>query len=138
MRSARGFSLIEVLVAAGVLASGLLALAQVMALASRANVAARAATTATILAAQKMAQLRSAPEADAWDGSDVVDRWGRVTIGEDGEGAVFERRWRIQPLAGSPTALVIEVRVGPAVLASTGAARIETARVVAIARRSTP
>jgi len=59
MRGARGFSLLEVLVATTLLTVSLAALAQLFAIATRANSSARATTYATVLAQQKMEQLRS-------------------------------------------------------------------------------
>ena len=61
----RGFSLIEVLVAAAVTTIGTLALAQLCAMSMRMNQDALATTVATILAAQKMEQLRAL--AWTWD-----------------------------------------------------------------------
>jgi prepilin-type N-terminal cleavage/methylation domain-containing protein len=54
-----GFSLVEVMIAAGLLASLAAGIAQVFGLAVRASHAARVRTVSTILAAQKMEQLRS-------------------------------------------------------------------------------
>jgi len=59
MRDARGFSLLEVLVATTVLTVSLAALAQLFTIATRANSSAMATTYATVLAQQKMEQLRS-------------------------------------------------------------------------------
>jgi type II secretory pathway pseudopilin PulG len=59
MRDTRGFSLLEVLVATTLLIVSLAALAQLFAIATRANSSARASTYATVLAQQKMEQLRS-------------------------------------------------------------------------------
>jgi hypothetical protein len=53
-----GFSLVEVIVAAGLLASALVALAQLLAIGTETNAAARDGTFAAILAQQKMEQLR--------------------------------------------------------------------------------
>jgi prepilin-type N-terminal cleavage/methylation domain-containing protein len=58
MRRAHGFSLLEVLIATAILASGVTALAQLVTIAIRANVSARAATSAALLARAKMEQLR--------------------------------------------------------------------------------
>jgi prepilin-type N-terminal cleavage/methylation domain-containing protein len=55
----RGFSLLEVLVATAVFTVAVGGLAELCAIASRANSAARATTTAAMLAAQKMEQLRA-------------------------------------------------------------------------------
>ena len=54
-----GFSLIEVTIATGLLAGALVFLAQLLAVATRANTVARRTTFATVLAAQKMEQLRA-------------------------------------------------------------------------------
>ena len=54
----RGFSLIETVVAAGIVAGAFAALAQVFALSIAHNVAARDGSAAMVLAAQKMEQLR--------------------------------------------------------------------------------
>jgi prepilin-type N-terminal cleavage/methylation domain-containing protein len=62
---ARGFSLIEVLVATAVTTIGTLAVAQLCAISIRMNHDARATTAATLLASQKMEQLRAL--AWTWD-----------------------------------------------------------------------
>jgi hypothetical protein len=54
----RGFSLAEVMIASGLLCVGLVSLAQLFALSTRSNVAARSNTYTVILAQQKMEQLR--------------------------------------------------------------------------------
>jgi prepilin-type N-terminal cleavage/methylation domain-containing protein len=56
---ARGFSLLEVLIATTILSVSLAALAELCTMATRANSSARATTSAVILAQQKMEQLRS-------------------------------------------------------------------------------
>ena len=53
-----GFSLMEVLIAMGVMAIGLVALAQLFAISTTANHASKTTTFATMLAQQKMEQLR--------------------------------------------------------------------------------
>ena len=58
-RSSRGFSLLEALVATTVLTVGVVGLAQLSEIATRATAGAKATTFATILAQQKMEQLRS-------------------------------------------------------------------------------
>jgi prepilin-type N-terminal cleavage/methylation domain-containing protein len=59
VHEARGFSLLEVLVATSILTVSLAALAQLVAISTRANSSARATTYAAILAQEKMEQLRS-------------------------------------------------------------------------------
>ncbi len=59
MRSMRGFSLLEVLIAIGILAVGVTALAPLAAIAMHANAGAGTITSAALLAQDKMEQLRS-------------------------------------------------------------------------------
>lgn len=109
----RGFTLIEVLVAATLLTIGLLAGAQLFAAAAASNRTSRAITRATVLAVDKMEQLRAvsfddpaleptSPDALASDVAGVHDR-------PDG---VFVRRWSIEALPSyRTTALAIRVLV---------------------------
>jgi prepilin-type N-terminal cleavage/methylation domain-containing protein len=55
----RGFSLLEVLVAITIMVTGVASLAQLFVLSAKNNTGARATTMATLLAAQKMEQLRA-------------------------------------------------------------------------------
>ena len=54
-----GFSLVEVLLASGILATALITLAQLFAIATTSNVSAKSTTFATVLAEQKMEELRA-------------------------------------------------------------------------------
>ena len=56
--SSRGFSLVEVLVAMGILTTVSLGVAQLFAVSTRANLTAKGQTSTTVLAEQKMEQLR--------------------------------------------------------------------------------
>ena len=108
-----GFSLIEVVVAAGLLVGSLAALAFVFVFATRANADAQHATYATLLAMQKMEELRadSAP-VQVVDSFDYADMRGAVLMGEsDPPQAVYERRWTVEPLLTVPDAFVIVVTV---------------------------
>jgi type II secretory pathway pseudopilin PulG len=58
-RAEAGFSIVEVIVATGLLASALVALAQLFAIATSANAAARNSTITMMLAEQKIEQLRA-------------------------------------------------------------------------------
>ena len=66
---ARGFSVLEVFVAVAILLVALMALAQLTAMSTHANTSARTTTSASLLAAQKLEQLRGL----AW-GFDARDR----------------------------------------------------------------
>lgn len=75
-----GFSLLEVLVAATMITVGLTALAQVFAMSIRANSSARAITYATLLAQQKMEQLRSLAWGFDGFGLPVTDSTTDITV----------------------------------------------------------
>jgi prepilin-type N-terminal cleavage/methylation domain-containing protein len=146
-----GFSLLEVLVAITILLVALTVLAQVSAIATRANTTARTTSITTLLAVQKMEQLRALtwgfdasgnPSSDTTTDiaivpprpnegvglspspggtleqntpgyCDFVDATGR-SLGGDGAaaaGAIFARRWSIEPLPAVPDTLVLQVVV---------------------------
>jgi type II secretory pathway pseudopilin PulG len=141
-----GFSLVEVIVATSLLATVLVTLAQLFALAIRGNLDSRATTYATVLAQAKLEELRARalepspgaePTVDLPGFVDYVDRAGRVLAGGPGPpaNAAYTRRWVIRPLGGDPSVLAIHVRVtrnfGPGRVAETmtrvaGAAELVT------------
>ena len=91
-----GFSLIEVLVATALLVTAVASLAQLLALATRANAAAGDMTVATVLAAQKVEELRAAPLQDlrGVQAIDYVDSRGQTLGGAvPTRGRVYRRRW---------------------------------------------
>jgi Tfp pilus assembly protein PilV len=95
----RGVALLETLIAMTILVVAVLSLAQLLTLASRANIAAGQMTTATILAASKMEELRTLP-------------WGD-TAGADRVGA-HTRRWTVGAFpADAMNAAIVDVRVEP-------------------------
>ena len=145
--AAAGFSILEVLVAATILTVALSTLAQLIALSTRNNSSANATTYASLLAQQKMEQLRSLawgfdayglpltdsttditvapgsavggtglgpspPDAlrrDTTGYVDYVDRFGAV-LGAGTTppaGAVFIRRWSVEPLPTDPANTVV-------------------------------
>ena len=94
-RNNHGFSLIEALVASAILATGLLSLAQLLAFAATANAAAGRATHATLLAAQKIEELRAASSA-ALEGD-----------AGDAPAPGFTRRWSVSALPSDPEHVVL-------------------------------
>jgi Tfp pilus assembly protein PilV len=90
----RGFSLLEALIAAAILASALLSLAQLIAFAVRTTAAAGRMTDAALLAAQKVEELRA--------GS-----WAELQPGTDSPAAGFMRTWTVTPMAADPDYLVL-------------------------------
>ena len=126
MEDIRGFTLIEAIIVVALLTTGLLAYAQLAAMATTLNVAAGRLTHASLLAAQKVEELRSAPTAPT-DGTDFVDRWGAPSLRS---GATYVRRWTIEPLPGSAIGtMVIRVSVGAAGMPEASAARFVAARL---------
>jgi prepilin-type N-terminal cleavage/methylation domain-containing protein len=133
LRAERGFSLLELLVASTLLAVGLLALAQLLALASTANAAAGRATYATALAADKLEELRALTweslQRQAGESADRLDGAGRPREGAFGA-AAYTRRWVIDPLPADPhNTFVIQVIVS---------SRRDDARVVSVRTRRAP
>jgi Tfp pilus assembly protein PilV len=114
---ADGFMLVEVIVAAGIVVVGIVALAQLFTLSVAANLAARHRTEAIVLAAAKVEELRAG-------------RWGDEPDGNAGDRVgIYARRWSVHPAAGRDgMAVVIDVRVtrGP----------VEQARLVTVKVRS--
>jgi len=117
-----GSSLIEVLIAILVLTTGVLSMVRVCSLSIASNIEARRRTVATILAEQKLEQLRTLDSlaATATGGSLARDEPGFVDH-IDADGAmvtnhsapfVYARRWSIEALrSGPPDAFVLQVRV---------------------------
>jgi prepilin-type N-terminal cleavage/methylation domain-containing protein len=118
MSRANGFSLLEVLVAVLLVGGAIAGLGQLVTMAARANVAARSATIAAVLAAQKMEQLRADADRltnggslqdDVAGYSDAFDGHGHRA---DGDGVSFIRRWAVSPLPFDPVnSWVLRVRV---------------------------
>ena len=111
-----GSTLVEALIATLVLTTGLLAMADLVRLATASNVRARSGTIAGILAGQKLEQLLSldfddvsGPRESPWslqrntpDFVDHVDGGGAI-VGQDVQSpasAVYTRRWSVERLPG--------------------------------------
>ena len=121
----RGVSLIEVIIAALIMTTGVLAVVRLLSLVAATNLTARSTTVATILGVQKLEQLRASewtvetvagdPLAQNIAGFvDHVDGSGAV-VGQGVErpaAAVYTRRWSVERIAsGSDEAFVLVVRV---------------------------
>ena len=124
--NARGFTLVETLVAISITALSLTSLAQLFVIATRANSDARRATFASILAAEKIEQLRSlGPDlssaglsslsANIPGARDFLDGYGRSlgTGTSPLSGTVYIRRWSVEPIASDPDTFVVQVAVFP-------------------------
>jgi hypothetical protein len=107
--------LVEVLIAASLLAGVCLSLPVAFVGAIRANVAAGQVTWTTVLAAQKVEELRSGPfpPAGVIESSDLLGESGELVDGALSTPA-FRRVWRTEPLVWAPdTTVVITVLVAP-------------------------
>jgi prepilin-type N-terminal cleavage/methylation domain-containing protein len=80
MRGERGFSLVEVIVATGILVVALVSLAQLFTIAVRANIASRTTTDATVLAQQKVEELRALTWGFDLQGAPVSDTTTDTTV----------------------------------------------------------
>lgn len=111
LRVSSGVSLVETLVALGVLALGVLSVLQLFTVSGVVLERARLSTISVILAAQKIEELRAAGGvAGVSDGVDFVDAAGRVRTGR----GLFAREWSTRPLPAAPDRLVLlRVRVLP-------------------------
>jgi prepilin-type N-terminal cleavage/methylation domain-containing protein len=122
----RGFTLVETLIAISITTVALSALAQLFIISTQANADARRSTFASILATQKIEQLRGLGVDLAAQGSpslstdipgacDFLDEYGR-SLGTGSSplpGTVYIRRWSVEPIAPDPNTFVIQVAVFP-------------------------
>lgn len=112
IETSRGCSLLEVLVATACLVVALVAVAQVIVVAARANHRAKETTFATVLAQQKMEEI--VVDSASGPGADFVDAHGNL-LGAGAippEAAAYSRRWAIEPLSASfADTLVVQVLV---------------------------
>ncbi|HVQ15816.1 MAG TPA: prepilin-type N-terminal cleavage/methylation domain-containing protein [Vicinamibacterales bacterium] len=99
---ARGFSLVEVLIATTITVVGLTGLAHLFVVASAANRAARVRTMAVMLARDKMEELLGG-DSDIAGGVDFIGGRGEW-LGDSSPtpGVVFVRRWSVSSGSGLP------------------------------------
>jgi prepilin-type N-terminal cleavage/methylation domain-containing protein len=112
-----GFTLIEVLVAAGLMATLALGVAPLFRIAAERNRESRLQTLATLIAFQKVEEIKSLGPAGlarspAGSLDSDIDRYFDHL---DVRGAALVRRWSIAPLSAGPAGvIVIQVLVAPA------------------------
>jgi prepilin-type N-terminal cleavage/methylation domain-containing protein len=102
LRPAPGFTLIEVIVALGIVLTIATASAQLVSMTVRANAVAQTLTAAVILAQEKMEELHSQTGLDlnpSPAGALTQDRAGCFDV-VNWRGRRLRRRWSIEPLAG--------------------------------------
>ncbi len=149
MADERGFSLLEALIASVILVVALVSLAHLFGLAIRSNIAARSTTTATVLAQQKLEELRgltwtglrqspaNALQENAPGFVDYVDQFGETREGgaDPPAGAIYTRRWAIDPLPAGADTMVIQVRVMRTALRGAVDRLPEEARLITVRTR---
>jgi hypothetical protein len=130
----RGFSLVETVIAAGLIAAALVTLAHLLAVGVGVAAAANTRTTSTLLAGRKMEELRARPwDALLGDGRESVeyfdDRGARVCVGSTTPcgAASYVCRWWVTPAPFNAFVLLIDVDVG-AVGTRAGSTTLATAR----------
>src|SRR5262245_3850509 len=114
------------MVAISIVAVALTALAQLVLIAAQADVDARRASFASILASQKIEELRSLGDdlvpqgsallnADIAGACDFLDEYGRSlgTGSTPRPGTVYIRRWSVEAIAFDPDTFVVQVAVFP-------------------------
>ena len=106
--AAEGFSLVEVLIATGILITAAAAVPQLFTAATRANVEAGAITWATTLAAQKLEELEAQSSLDAVgdESVDYLDSSGALDVPGSPPPA-YRRRWWIEPLPWAPEGTLV-------------------------------
>ncbi len=114
----RGFSLVETIIATSLLAGALATLAQFVGAAVQSGSAARARTATTLMAEQKMEQLRALPwaavaamPASAVDYLDASGHERCAPATTPCSVAVYVRRWSMSPAPFSGAVIIIEVDV---------------------------
>jgi Tfp pilus assembly protein PilV len=124
-----GFSLVEVLVAACVLAGAVAALLHVFIFATGAHADAHSVTVAAILATQKMEELRATESpSELTDAVDYADARGVVLADGVAAPRFYERRWTIQPSSIVTGALLVTVTVARSQVRGAGTVRLITLR----------
>ena len=116
----RGFSLVETIVAAGLVAVALVSLAQCIGAAVQSGAAARARAATALMAEQKMEQIRARPWGEIAAAparvTDYLDALGTercVNANTPCGDAVYLRWWSAVPASFSAGVLLIEVNVRP-------------------------
>ena len=113
MRDDRGFTLLEVVVAAALLVTLAAGASRIIAAAVREGHASRLRGVAIVAAAGKIEELRSLPLGDVAAGTDSLDAGGTVAGAGTPQprSAVYLRRWSVQPIDGDPDVVTVCVDV---------------------------
>ena len=115
----RGFSLVETVIAAGLLVAAGVTLAQVLAMSVHSGFSARTRTVSTLLAARKMEELKALPwtaiATPAGEAFEYFDGHGARVCGESQTpcaAATYACRWSASAAPFNAGVLIIDVHVG--------------------------
>ena len=141
-----GFSLVEVLIATGLFATAIASLAHLCAVSTRANLDAGDTTWATVLAAQKMEELRAEPFPEPFTDQfvDYLDAGGNRLDDPGATRRAYTRHWWIEPLPSAPdntiaiTVVVSRYRGGDGDTRNAAAGLRDAARLVTLRTRKAP
>ena len=122
LQTERGTTLVEAIIAIGILAGAVVVLAGLSSVAVRTSALARERSIATLLALQKIedvclsAATSSPSPANAWAVDtpghiEYLDQYGNLVAGTAGR--VYVRRWSVTPLPSDANLLAIQVAVAP-------------------------
>ena len=136
----------EVLIATGLLATVIASLPHLFAVAARANLDAGDTTWATVLAAQRLEELRAEPFPEPLaDGSaDYLDSGGTLLEDPGSTRRAYTRRWWIEPLSFAPdntmviTVVVSRYRRGDEHALDAGVQRRDAVLLVTLRTRKAP
>ena len=130
----RGFSLLETIIATGLIVAALVTLAHLLAIGVQAGAAARIRTTSALLAGRKMEELRArtweAVLGDGRESAEYFDGKGSRVCGDAPMpcgSAAYACRWSAEPAAFNAKVLVIEVDVA-AIATRAGSTTLVSAR----------
>jgi prepilin-type N-terminal cleavage/methylation domain-containing protein len=129
--SPRGFTLIEVVIATGIVVTIALGTAQLFAIAIQHNLQARRQLAMSLLAARKADDLAVAVAAGAAPAAGgALDRSiGGFADAVVDSGAAYVRRWTVQPVGGRAGLLAVVVRVTGAARAGPGPGSVQIATI---------
>lgn len=139
-----GFSLVEVLIATGLLATAMASLAHLFAIATRANMEAGDTTWATVLAMQKIEELRAGPFPALQQSVDYLGPGGNRLDDPGATRRAYTRHWWIEPLPSAPDTIVMitvavsRYRHGDADESDAAAGQRDGARLVTLLARRVP
>ncbi len=106
VNNARGYALIEILIAIGIFSIGILAIANLQYRTSRNNMTGNLITQATLLARAQIEEFKTVTDLATLDAGPFDDPDNPVD-GSGDPGGIFTRSWTVDPAGGSNTRQVV-------------------------------